>query len=140
MNQFPCKSKSNEFIRKSYLSLFSNLDESRVLLYYASPETAVSPKEQNDLYGRLIEKKRVGVPKSLTFLFFSNALCCFYAQISLLFVLAAFCTPFLIYLLDHLNYNVNHLYVIHVVMHVFIMFHHFIRQIYHQQKNKNHQL
>jgi hypothetical protein len=50
--------------------LFSNLDDSRVLLYYASPETAVSPKEQNDLYGRLIEKKRVGVPKSLTFLFF----------------------------------------------------------------------
>jgi hypothetical protein len=87
-----------------------------------------------------LRRKGLVFRKAWPFCFFSNALCCFYAQISSLFVLAAFCTPFLIYLLDHLNYNVNHLYVIHVVMHVFIMFHHFIRQIYHQQKNKNHRL
>ncbi|CAF1052814.1 unnamed protein product [Adineta ricciae] len=39
----------------------NNHDDSRALLYYASPETVVAPSEQNILYGCLIEKKRVGV-------------------------------------------------------------------------------
>jgi len=39
----------------------NNLDDSRKLFYYASPETDICPIEQNDLYGSLIEKKRVGV-------------------------------------------------------------------------------
>ncbi|CAF2335346.1 unnamed protein product [Rotaria sp. Silwood2] len=43
------------------LMMNNDEDDSRALLYYASPETIVSPAEQNDLYGRIIEKKRVGV-------------------------------------------------------------------------------
>lgn len=49
----------------SYFLLFSNYDDddddSRAPLYYASPETDLAPKEHNDLYGHLIEKKRVSV-------------------------------------------------------------------------------
>jgi hypothetical protein len=41
--------------------MMNNDDNSRALLYYASPETVVAPAEQNNLYGCLIEKKRVGV-------------------------------------------------------------------------------
>lgn len=44
-------------------------DNSRALLYYASPETVVAPAEQNNLYGHLIEKKRVGVKKKKCFVF-----------------------------------------------------------------------
>ncbi|CAF0853587.1 unnamed protein product [Adineta steineri] len=41
--------------------MMNNDDNSRGLLYYASPETVVAPAEQTTLYGCLIEKKRVGV-------------------------------------------------------------------------------
>jgi hypothetical protein len=71
MNLSLFKSKSSKYIQLFYLSLFSTVDDSRMLLYYASPETSVSPKEQNDLYGHLIEKKRVSVQNCLTL---SNAL------------------------------------------------------------------
>ncbi|UJR33802.1 hypothetical protein I4U23_021227 [Adineta vaga] len=40
------------------ISMMNNDDDSRALLYYASPETIVAPVEQNTLYGCLIEKKR----------------------------------------------------------------------------------
>lgn len=59
MNQFLLKSKSISSCVHSDFLLFSTCDDSRAPLYYASPETDISPKEQDDLYGRLIEKKRV---------------------------------------------------------------------------------
>ncbi|CAF4458333.1 unnamed protein product [Rotaria socialis] len=71
-------------------------DDSRALLYYASPETIVSPTGQNDLYGRIIEKKRVGSLKKLCFAFLvllfvpTRTLCFLY----LLVALATFCTLF----------------------------------------------
>jgi hypothetical protein len=70
----------------------NNLDDSRVLMYYASPETNVSPIEQNDLYGRLIEKKRVGVSEKcemlclvvLCFFLYPRILLCFICFLFLL--------------------------------------------------------
>ena len=48
-----------------FISSFSddtkNEVESRALLYYASPETLVYQIDHSDIYGHLIEKKRVGV-------------------------------------------------------------------------------
>jgi hypothetical protein len=72
----------------------NNLNDSRALLYYASPETDISPTEQNDLYGRLIEKKRVGVSLPyLMLLSYIHAYIFFLLyplNIYLLFILAAF--------------------------------------------------
>ena len=61
-----------------------NNDDSRAHLYYASVETIVSPSEQNDLYGRIIEKKRVRVEMlDLIMLCFivKRTLCFSYAKI-----------------------------------------------------------
>lgn len=72
------------------VSLFSNSsmysydddDESRALLYYASPETDIKSNKQSDLYGQIIEKKRVGVSMSYLMLFsyiptHTHFSCCF---------------------------------------------------------------
>lgn len=116
-------------------------DDSRALLYYASPETIVSSSGQNDLYGRIIEKKRVGLLKnialSLVALFLYSRIS---FALSFCLLLLLLCAPYSIFLLDHLNYNVNHLYVTHAVMHVFTMYLHFTPQIYLKQSNKNHHL
>ena len=74
----------------------------------------------------------------------SNAWCSLLMHICLVFSCCcslAFCTLCFFSLslsfIDHLNYNVNPLSVTHVVMHVFIMFHHFIQQrITRQQWNR----
>jgi len=151
------------FLKKQYIIfLCSDLDDSRGFLYYAPSDTFVSPTEQNDLYGCLIEKKRVGVftdkyqsresPNS----FLSNALlsCChsitmcicrslliiFILFSMLVFVVLLLLHPHLIYLLEQVNYNVNHLYVIHVVIRVYNMFHRFIQQIFRPYEDKIHRL
>jgi hypothetical protein len=105
----------------------------------------VPANKNDDIYGRLIEKKRVGVFTEYCFAFSCFLLyprTHFFAlyAICIHFLLLLLCAPYSISLLDHLNYNVNHLYVIHVVMHVFIMFRHFTQQILLKQKAKNHHL